>query len=306
MVEKLNFGLRIPSVHPLNVDDLRAFVQRAEALGYHSLWVGDHTFYRVDVPHPLHLLTWVAALTSRVRLGTAIMLGAYQNPVLLAKEAATLDALSGGRLTLGISIGGTEAEYKSIGVPMNQRVGRLLENIRIMRRLWKDDEVAFEGRYNQIEGASVKPKPVQQPGVPIYIGAGGEAMFRRLARVADGWVGPGTGQVEDFVVNAAKLRQLAEEQGRDPDKLGWAKLHNISVASDKAAAVELAETQWKSYYGARYNVEAGTIYGSPAECAERLKGFLATDAPELTLALEPAGLGLDQLERLKEASELVK
>src|SRR5690606_2819497 len=134
------------------------------------------------------LLTWVAAKTFRVRLNQAVMLSAYLNPVLLAKAASTVDVLSGGRLSLGMSIGGTEAEFKSIGVPMNQRVGRLLENIEIMRRLWREDDVMYEGRYNQIEGGRINPKPVQADGIPVYMGGTSDAMLKRIARVGDGWV----------------------------------------------------------------------------------------------------------------------
>ena len=163
MAAKLNVGLRVPAVHPTNVEALRPFVQRAEALGFHSIWVGDHVFYHADVPQPLNLLTWIAALTTRVRLGTAVMLGAYLDPVTLARQAATLDCLSGGRLTLGISIGGTEAEYRSLGVPMNQRVGRLTESADLMRRLWSEDDVSFEGRYFQVEHANLRPTPTPTP-----------------------------------------------------------------------------------------------------------------------------------------------
>src|SRR5439155_7664709 len=149
----------------MTTDDLRSFVLEAEFLGFDSIWVGDHVFYRADVLQPLQLLSWVAALTSRVRLGTAVMLTAYLNPVLLAKAAASLDYLCGGRLTLGLSIGGTDAEYASIGVPMQERVGRLVESVKVMRRLWSEDDVSFPGKYQQGVGGTINTKPVQRPGV---------------------------------------------------------------------------------------------------------------------------------------------
>src|SRR5437899_2828311 len=100
----LNLGVRIPAVQGVEPAALKRFVMEADSLGFHSIWAGDHVFYRADILQPLQLLGWVAALTSRVRLGTAVMLAAYLNPVLLAKAAASLDYLSGGRLTLGLSI----------------------------------------------------------------------------------------------------------------------------------------------------------------------------------------------------------
>jgi probable F420-dependent oxidoreductase len=305
MVAKLRYGLRIPAVHPTDVGRLHDFVIEAERLDFDSIWVGDHVFHHVDVLQPLDLLTWVAALTSKVRLGTAIMLTAYLNPVLLAKSVSTIDYLSGGRLLLGVSIGGTEAEYRSIGVPINERVGRLLESVAIMRQLWQGDDASFNGRYHQVEHATVLPKPVQKPGVPIYFGANSDAMLRRLVRVADGWVGSGGGTPEAFVQGVEKVNGFAKERGRDPSSLGFAKLQNISVNPDASAALANAERQWKTYYGPRFNVENSVIYGTPEYCAERLRVFTRAATSEVTLALEPASLDLVGLERLRRTAEAV-
>jgi probable F420-dependent oxidoreductase len=297
MAIELDFGLRIPSMQPTDVDALRLFIREAESLGFHSLWAGDHVFYDVDVLQPLHLLTWVAAQTSRVRLGTAVMLSAYLNPVLLAKAAATLDYLSGGRLILGMSIGGTAAEFKSIGVPMNQRVGRLLESTEIMRALWRGDGVDYTGRYYHVEQGTIKPKPVQEGGVPIYFGAFGEAMFRRIARVADGWLG-GSGSVDGFLKGVESIRGFAVEAGREPDALGFAKLQNISIDENTTTARAMAEGHWKTYYGPNFNAESSTIFGTPDECREMLQVFKQAASPRLTLVLEPSSLDLHQLELL--------
>src|SRR4051812_46969139 len=214
------------------MEDLRAFVVRAEELGFDSIWVGDHVYHHVDVLQPLHMLTWVAALTRHVRLGTAVMLTAYMNPVLLAKAIASVDYMSGGRLQLGISIGGTEAEYASIGVPINQRVGRLLENVAIMRALWFGENVTYSGKYNNVIDANINPKPVQTPGVPLYFGANGEAMLRRAARHADGYVGSSGSGIGTFNQNVAYVRSAARELGRDPDTLYIGKLQGVSVHQD--------------------------------------------------------------------------
>jgi probable F420-dependent oxidoreductase len=297
MTATLRYGLRIPAVHPTNVPALRDFVVEAEKLGFDSIWVGDHVFYHVDVVQPLHLLTWVAAQTSRVRLGTGAMLSAYLNPVLLAKAAASIDYLSGGRLTLGMSIGGSEAEYRSIGVPMNQRVGRLLESVAIMRALWRGDDVSYAGKYYEVEQGNIKPKPAQAGGVPIYFGAFGEPMFRRIARVADGWVG-GSGGIDRFLAGVESIRGFATEQGRDPDSLGFSKLQNVSLDADPARARQLAETHWQEYYGPSFNVEAATIFGTPEQCAEQLSAFEQASAPQVTVVMEPSSLDLRQLELL--------
>ncbi len=291
------YSLRIPSVHPANPQNIERFVVRAEELGFHAIWAGDHVFYGVDVLQPLHLLTWVAAKTSRVRLGQAVMLSAYLNPVLLAKAASTIDVLSGGRLSLGMAIGGTEAEFKSIGVPMNQRVGRLLESIEIMRKLWREDDVTFEGRYNQIEGGRINPKPVQAGGVPIYMGAFGDAMLKRIARHADGWIG-GSQAIDRFLGGVTTLRGFASDIGRDPDSLAIAKLQNVSIGATREAAKQQGEAHWRAYYNPNYDLETSTIYGTLEECKEQLQVFKDADCPRVELAIELAGLDIGQLEAL--------
>ena len=291
------YSLRIPAVHPANPANIERFVVRAEELGFHAVWAGDHVFYHSDVLQPLHLLTWLAAKTSRVRLGQAVMLSAYLNPVLLARAAATIDVLSGGRFTLGMSIGGTEAEFNSIGVPMNQRVGRLLETIEIMRRLWREDGVEFKGRYHQIEGGSINPKPVQPGGVPVYMGAFGDAMLKRIARHADGWVG-GSQPIAGFLANVPKLRSYAQAIGRDPDSLAIAKLQNVSIGATREQARLQGEAHWRAYYNPIYDLDTASIYGTAAECAEQLQVFAAMDDPRIELALEPAGLSIEHLEAL--------
>jgi probable F420-dependent oxidoreductase len=296
---RVKYGLRIPAAHPADPGAIRRFVTRAEELGFESIWAGDHVFYGSDVIQPLHLLTWVAAHTSRVRLGTAVMLSAYLNPVLLARAAASIDCLSGGRLILGMSLGGTAAEYGSIGVPMNQRLGRLLESIEVMRRLWREDGVEFEGRYQKITGGTINPKPVQRGGVPIYLGGIREPMLRRIARVADGWIGS-AGPIPAFLAGVEIVLAAAAERQRDPATLSFAKLQGVSVAPAPALAREQGERHWKAYYGPNFNIDAATIYGTPEECAKQLAVFETADYDEVTVVVEPAGLSLDQLEMLAE------
>jgi probable F420-dependent oxidoreductase len=293
-VAEVRYGLRVPAVHPTDVEGLRAWVVRAEELGFDSIWAGDHVFYNTDVLQPLHLITWIAAQTSRVRLCQAVMLSAYLNPVLLAKAASTIDVLSAGRFMLGMSIGGSEAEYTSIGVPMNQRVGRLLESVDIMRKLWREDGVEFVGRYNTIEKGTINPKPVQTGGVPVWLGAFGEKMLKRAVRVADGWVG-GAGAIDRYLELATAASGYCEAAGRDPDTLAIGKLQCVSVDENADVARERALKHWQTYYGPRWDI-ANTIHGTPAQCAEQLAVFRSVAWPSMTLVMEPSGLGLDQLE----------
>jgi probable F420-dependent oxidoreductase len=300
---QLKFGLRIPSVAVMNTDDLRGFVLEAESLGFDSIWAGDHVFYRVDVLQPLQLLSWVAALTTRVGLGTAVMLTSYLNPVLLAKAAASLDYLSSGRLILGLSIGGTEAEYTSIGVPMKERVGRLVESVKIMRRLWSADGVNFVGKYNKVVDGTINPKPVQRPGVPLYFGATSDPMLVRLAGVADGWIGSAASGLEPFLTGVDKVKAAATAKGRSSESLGFAKLQSVSVHADPKEAFALAERHWKRYYGPNFDVERNVVSGAPKEVGERLAGYARANCSELTLVLEPSDLSAGQLALLLRAGD---
>jgi probable F420-dependent oxidoreductase len=300
---QINVGLRIPSVESTQPADIRAYVQHAETLGFHSIWAGDHVFYHMDVAQPLTLLTWIAGFTSRVRIGTSVMLSSYLNPVLLAKSTATLDRLSDGRLTLGISTGGTEAEFRSIGVPYEQRTGRFLELVRIMRKLWaEEDGVSYEGRYYTIDNGNIRPKPVQQPGIPIYFGANSEKKIQLVARLSDGWCAASGPNIEQFLAGVGRIRQWAGEAGRDPDRLGFVKQHNISIHSDPEEARRRAQAHFERYYGPRFNI-ASTTCGSFDQVRDELQGFKNTDAREITLALELPDLDIGHLEQVWKATE---
>jgi probable F420-dependent oxidoreductase len=180
------------------IEDAHAMVglaERAEALGFDSVWVHDHVF---NVGHvfdriggrpyyePLTLLSFVAARTTRVRLGTSVLVLPYHNPVRLAKTAATLDVLSGGRLILGVGVGAIENEMESMGTPFKERGAFTDEAIAVMRTLWSEEDPRFDGRYSRFAGMKFSPKPVQKP-IPVVIGGISPAAIRRAARLGDGW-----------------------------------------------------------------------------------------------------------------------
>ena len=169
---------------------LLALAERAEPLGYDSLWVGDSLLARPR-HDPLTLLAAVAARTRRVELGTAVLLPALRNPVLLAHQVATLDRLSEGRLILGIGIASDRpnirAEFEAAGVPWDKRVGRLLEGMRLARALWRGEKVEWSGRW-RVEGGVLGPTPHRKGGPPVWIGGSTRATSERVAREFDGWL----------------------------------------------------------------------------------------------------------------------
>jgi alkanesulfonate monooxygenase SsuD/methylene tetrahydromethanopterin reductase-like flavin-dependent oxidoreductase (luciferase family) len=297
---QVNVGLRIPSVESTQPEAIRAYVQHAEALGFHSIWAGDHIFYHVDVVQPLTFSRgwppYLARAPGHIRYVEFISEPADR------QAAATLDTFPAW-LTLGISTGGTEAEYRSIGIPYEQRTGRLLEMARIMRKLWsEEDGVNYEGRYYTIENGNIRPKPVQKPGVPIYFGANAEAMMKRVARLADGWCAASGPNIEQFLTSVSRIRDWAAEAGRDLNTLGFVKQHNVSIDADPELAKQRAQEHFQRYYGPRFNI-ASTTTGRLEQVTDELAGFTNTDAREITLALELPNLDLGHLELLARATE---
>jgi len=220
-----------------DVQVLVGLAERAEALGFDSVWTHDHVF---NVGHvfdriggrpyyePLTLLTFVAARTRRVRLGTSVLVLPYHNPVRLAKAAATLDVLSGGRLVMGVGVGLIEKEMRAMGSPYAERGAFTDEAIAVMRTLWAQDDPKFDGKYSKFDGMKFSPKPRQKP-IPIVIGGVSRPAIRRAARLGDGWQPLGMAP-EALGQGIASLREEARAAGRDAATIP------ISIAMSLAAA----------------------------------------------------------------------
>ena len=193
----MKFGWILPNNwgvgRPADVIDLGV---RAEPLGYDSVWVNHHVLNvgyvgeRLgDRPYydALTTLTWIAARTERLRLGTSVLVLPYLHPMVLAKAVATLDVMSGGRVTLGVGVGSLPAENRALGSDYATRGAYASESIRVMRELWTAPEPSFAGRYFRFDGVRFSPKPLQPGGVPILVGGGSRAALARCARLGDGW-----------------------------------------------------------------------------------------------------------------------
>jgi probable F420-dependent oxidoreductase len=218
---------------------LKEFAQAVESAGAESLWTVEHVIvaeryeplypYSADgrmpspgggvvMPDPLHLLSFVAAHTSSLKLGTSVVVAAFHSAAILAKRCATLDALSNGRLLLGVGIGWQKEEYAAVGVPYVDRGRRLDEVIDAMRALWGPGPSTFEGRYQSFRDVHCDTKPVQPGGVPIIIGGNSEAAVRRAGLRGNGWF-PYVIAPDVFRQRADLLRRTAAEAGRDPDAI---------------------------------------------------------------------------------------
>jgi probable F420-dependent oxidoreductase len=218
----MKFGVWIPNCRHLATPAIiRTTAVRAEQLGYDSVWVSDH----VVVPHanvgylgegvfdPLMTLGVVAGATSRVRLGTTVLIVPYRNAVVTAKMVSTLDALSGGRVVLGIGVGWMAAESAMLGVPFAERGAMTDEYLAAMRELWTSPEPAFSGKYTQFRELKFEPKPVQKPHPPIWVGGDSRAALRRTVAVGAAWH-PINRSPAELRAGTAEIARLSREQTR--------------------------------------------------------------------------------------------
>jgi probable F420-dependent oxidoreductase len=234
----MRFGFGIPNAGTVRGPDVIRFVQRAEALGYESIWTGDHLVlptggttqypYTADGTFPLAssenffepftLLGYVAAVTSTVKIGTTVIIVPYRNPIVQAKMLACLDVLSGGRLICGVGVGWLEKEFQVLQASYQDRGPVTDEYLQIFKLLWTEEHPVFKGRFYEFDGIAFNPKPLQKPHPPIWVGGHSRAAIRRAVRFGDAW--HPTRQTPDFVAqHLPYLREEAERVGRDPREL---------------------------------------------------------------------------------------
>ena len=276
MGRSVRFGATLPQIKR-SWDEARAAAVEFDALGYDSLWVCDHL---VGVPLPQlpileawSLLAAVAAVTQRARLGTLVTPPFFRNPAVLAKQIATLDAISGGRIVAGLGAGWHEAEFRGYGCEfpsLRERLRALEESIEIMKRLWTQDGASFAGKRFRIEGAVCQPKPSQRPA--ILIGGSGERVLMGIAaRHADIWNNMAVFQPR-LAEKVEALRRRCDEVGRDFSTLEISQQCVVVIAADADAARAQLEKAKKLYGGHMGSgLEEHGIWGSPDGVIERIE-----------------------------------
>lgn len=224
----MRIGFAVPSAGPWATPENQLTVaRRAEELGYESLWTlqrilnppdsGD-TSYR-NVPDPLLTLAYLAGHTSTVRLGVAVLNAPFVSPALLAKQTATLDRLSHGRLELGLGLGWMPEEFTASGVPMARRGARLTEYLAVLTALWTGRAGPIDGEFYQLPDVLLGPTPVQRPRPPILLGAGVDTALRRVGRLGDGWISASRADARTLGRSVTVVKEAAEHAGRDPESL---------------------------------------------------------------------------------------
>jgi probable F420-dependent oxidoreductase len=302
----MRFGLALPQYDyslgkPLVWPSVVEWAQRAEELGFSSVWLSDHLFYdlsRYGGPQGeqkgMECFTGLSALavaTSKVRLGTLVVCNDLRNPALVAKMAATIDILSGGRMELGLGAGWFEAEYRAAGIPFEPasvRVARLTEALQIVRSLLATGEVSFDGRHYRMEGARSLPLPVQRP-LPVFVGGQGDRVARLAGRLADGFNSAWAWEPEDFAGRIELVERAAAQAGRDP--AGIKKTVGL-YALPARSETELA-ARWERYRAGsppgRAELASFPLWatdklaGTHALIAETVRRFEATGVSEIIL-----------------------
>jgi len=263
---------------------IRDFAQTAENLGYHHILAYDHViganpasrpgwrppYSHLDVFHePFFLFGFLAGITKSIELVTGIIILPQRQTVLVAKQAAALDVLSGGRLRLGVGIGWNPVEYETLGANFHDRGRRCEEQIDVIRRLWTQNPITYEGHWHKIIDAGINPLPVQRP-IPIWFGGSDDRALRRLARLGDGWF-PLLGPDEKCRAMIEKVRAYAEEVSRDPQSIGIE--GRITIGQDNGSK-DTQETWLKQ-------IEAWRELGATYVSVNTMKAGLATPSAHI-------------------------
>ena len=306
---ELRISVGLPQfLHDQQVDVVRRYAVRAEELGFAGLWTLDAVpggaTSRAPLLEGLHVLTTAAAVTGAIGLGIAVIVLPARNPALLARELATIDRLSGGRLIVGVGVGRKEPTAAGLGLPAGHRARRLREGVDVLRALWAQDEAAYDGEFYGFTGVTLGPKPVQRPGPPLWFGAGSPPALRRAARIGDGWLGAGSSASAAFPEQLGVLVDALREEGRDPDRFPIGKRVYIAVEDSEERARERLTPILDGMYAAPGLSERVAVCGPPEACAAQLRELTTAGARELLL--NPMYDYLEQLEALATVAALVR
>jgi alkanesulfonate monooxygenase SsuD/methylene tetrahydromethanopterin reductase-like flavin-dependent oxidoreductase (luciferase family) len=284
-------GLLLPSREALlwADGDLTVVVEAArlaEQAGYDSVWAGDSLLARPR-GEPITLLAAVAGATTRVRLGTAVLLPLLRHPLSLAHGLSTLDRIAKGRVIVGIGPGaelpGTHAELAALGVPSDRRVGAMLSAVERVRRIWRNEETGLE----------LEPRPFRQGGPPMWLGGSGPRMLRLAGEIFDGWL-PFSPTPADYASGLRGVREAAERAGRDPESIATGAYLTVAVADTSQEATSELDAYMRAYYGVPAEVMAraqACHAGTLESASEWFAAYRSAGAHHLVVRLARPGLG---------------
>ncbi len=285
--------------------DGRDVVELVERLGFDSIWVGDHLAFAIPILDPVVQLAQAAVFSTRLKIGTAVFLQPLRHPGPTAKQIATLDLLSDGRLIFGMGVGGEfDSDFSVAGVPRDERGSRLTESIEVIRKLWSGQQVSHSGRHFSFQDILMEPAPRQPGGPPIWLGGRSEAALRRAGRLADGWM--------SYVVTPSMYRsaldtiaEAYEREGRTTQCFATAPLVFPRLDKDYATALNVASQSLSVRYNMDFRraAERYCALGTADQIAENLRAFY--DAGVRFIILDLVGPYEERLDHLQRFSEEV-
>ena len=297
--DKIAFGMSLPhrSPDPIDMGAVKTVAQRAETLGFRDLWVTENTLNEESMCFdPIPVLTYAAAVTSKIRVGASVVVLAVHHPAMVAHQWATLDYVSGGRAILGVGLGRGH-HYRQFEVPEEGKVARFREEVALIRALWNEEKVTFHGRFYNLDNEVMSPRPVQKP-LPLWMGVGHPAAVKRSAELADGWMGSGGSSIAEFKAAVPVIKQALETAGRDAKAFPISKRVFMAVDERPAVARRELERWFTEVYHNPPGTDASGILGTPEVVRERLEDLVAAGANHLLL--NPISRHAEQLEAVAE------
>jgi probable F420-dependent oxidoreductase len=265
---------------------LRGYLKRAEELGFESGWTQEQVLGSASLVSPIETMTYAAACTERLRVGCVVFVTPLHQPVHLAKALSSLDQLSRGRLEVGVGTGGPGRPAAAFGVgPDDPLVARFNEGLQVMKALWTEPKVDFDGRFWQLNGATMEPKPFQKPYPPVWFGGSAPAALRRAVRHGDGFFGAGSTTTAKFVEQVPVVRDELEQQGRDPGTFQIAKRVYIAVDDDAERAQQRMADALVRIYGGDFgrSLLPVAVTGPPDVCVRGLREVAEAGAEMILL-----------------------
>jgi alkanesulfonate monooxygenase SsuD/methylene tetrahydromethanopterin reductase-like flavin-dependent oxidoreductase (luciferase family) len=304
----VRFSIAIPQFDSETFDaaGLRAFLTRAEQLGFEGGWVLEQTIGAAPLLAPLELLAYCAACTERMRLGVAVLVSSLHDPLQLASAITAVDRLSHGRLDVGVAPGGGRRQFAAFGVDPDTFISYFTEGLQLMKAAWSDEpRVTFHGRFRDVDNLPIQPKPVQRPHPPIWFGGLAPKALARAVRHGDSFLGAGSSTTEAFAGAAQLVRRELAEQNKDPAHFTIGKRVYLMIDDDAERARERVLAGLHRIYGDMPGVDAVPVSGSPNDVIRGLREVIYAGAQ--MLMLNPVGTDAaenqEQMERL--ATEVI-
>lgn len=279
-----------------DAETILAYIDNAEAKNVDSIWLSDHLISQTPELETFTMLSVIAARTIKMKFGASVLLLPLRQLLVVAKTIATLDYIAPGRIILGVGLGANPQEFAACGVPLAGRAHKVEEGITLLRRLWTESNITYEGKYYRLHNVTLEPKPTKKPHIDLWIGGRSEPAFRRIGQLGDGWFASRV-TAEAYQQGMQKIRRYAEEYGRNPAEIEAGVLVFTHVTDTEAEGAKIREA-FAQLFPEPELIKSCCAVGTPETCVAKLRQYVAVGADKFVLwpICSPTEL-LSQLER---------